>query len=139
MNVLKTGSGNLRDRPNAVHRVLRALLACCMEEGPGGSRKAAKHCAVINARPPSARSFAAKQSCCRAEYRVQKRLQWCPTSPASRQGSVLFCIRPRPRPNPTQPGPCPCLVLQILPQISLYKKKISCHIKMSVNAWSIKC
>jgi hypothetical protein len=35
--------------------------------------------------------------------------------------------------------PCPCLVPSILPQISLCKKKISCHIKISANAWSTKC
>jgi hypothetical protein len=33
----------------------------------------------------------------------------------------------------------PCLVPPILPQISLCKKKILRHIKMSANAWSTKC
>jgi hypothetical protein len=36
-------------------------------------------------------------------------------------------------------GHSPCLVPPILPQISLCKKKILCHIKMSANAWSTKC
>jgi hypothetical protein len=36
--------------------------------------------------------------------------------------------------QPAEQDPSPCLVLPILPQISLYKKKIPYYIKISANA-----
>ena len=81
---------------SSTHALIQKL---CLRRLPLCLGIRAKHCAVINARSPSsrpsARSFATKQSCCGAEGRLQKRLQWCPTSPAS---SIL------PRPDPTQPN-----------------------------------
>jgi hypothetical protein len=55
---------------------------------------------------------------------------------------VLQCYTMQIRELPiqvTEQGLSPCLVPPILLQISLCKKKIPCHIKMSANAWSTKC